>query len=127
MQDNRPRNIGISDLLAIKLPITSYSSILHRISGLVIFLLIPVLLIMLDRSLESPESFAALQADMSGGFMKLILWVILSALLYHLVAGVRHLFMDMGIGESLEGGQRGAWGTLVVSGVLILLAGVWIW
>lgn len=127
MQDNRPRNIGISDLAAIKLPITSYSSILHRISGVLIFLMIPLLLSMLDRSLESPESFAALQADLDGGFTKFLAWVVLSALLYHIVAGVRHLIMDMGIGETLEGGQRGAWATLVISAILILLAGVWIW
>ena len=127
MQDNRPRNIGLTDLMAIKLPITSYSSILHRISGVLLFLLIPVMLSLLDRSLDSPESFAALQADLGSGFSKFILWVILSAFLYHIVAGVRHLIMDMGYGETLEGGQRGAWAVLVISAVLILLGGVWIW
>ena len=58
---------------------------------------------------------------------KLIVWGLLSALLYHLVAGVRHLIMDMGVGESLEGGKLGSKIVIVVSVVVILLAGVWIW
>jgi len=52
---------------------------------------------------------------------------LLSALLYHLVAGVRHLIMDMGIGETLEGGRLGSKIIIAVSVVLIVLAGVWIW
>jgi len=52
---------------------------------------------------------------------------LLSALLYHLVAGVRHLVMDTGHGETLEGGKLGSKIVLAVSAVLIVLAGVWIW
>jgi len=51
----------------------------------------------------------------------------LSALLYHLVAGVRHLIMDMGIGETLEGGKLGSQIVIAVSAVVIVLLGVWIW
>ncbi|MGE7959832.1 succinate dehydrogenase, cytochrome b556 subunit, partial [Pseudomonas sp. NPDC089530] len=58
---------------------------------------------------------------------KLVIWGILSALLYHLVAGVRHLIMDMGIGETLEGGKLGSKIVIAVSVVVIVLAGVWIW
>ncbi len=52
---------------------------------------------------------------------------LLSALLYHLVAGVRHLIMDMGIGETLEGGKLGSKIVIVISVVLIVLVGVWVW
>ncbi|HBM49256.1 MAG TPA: succinate dehydrogenase, cytochrome b556 subunit [Marinobacter sp.] len=58
---------------------------------------------------------------------KLIIWGILSALLYHLVAGIKHLLMDAGIAEELESGRLAAKITLVVSIVLIILAGVWVW
>ncbi|PKF46546.1 succinate dehydrogenase, cytochrome b556 subunit [Streptococcus pneumoniae] len=58
---------------------------------------------------------------------KLVSWALLSALLYHLVAGVRHLIMDSGHGETLEGGKLGSKIVIAVSAVLIVLAGVWIW
>ena len=64
---------------------------------------------------------------MDGFFATLIVWGILAALLYHLVAGVKHLFMDAGIGETLEGGQKGAKIVIAVAVVLILIAGVWVW
>ncbi|KZZ58524.1 succinate dehydrogenase, cytochrome b556 subunit, partial [Oleiphilus sp. HI0123] len=62
-----------------------------------------------------------------GAFVTLIMWGLVSALLYHLVAGIRHLLMDCGIGETLEAGQFGAKVVIAVSVVLILLAGVWLW
>ncbi len=124
MNKNRPVNL---DITTFRLPITPYSSILHRISGVFLFLLIPLLLVMLDRSLESPEEFSRLQDSMDGFVMKFVVWTVVSALLYHLVAGVRHMIMDMGYGETLEGGQLGAKLTIGISAVLIFLAGIWIW
>ena len=64
---------------------------------------------------------------MTSPLAKFIAWGLLSALLYHLVAGVRHLIMDMGIGESLEGGKLGSKIVIAVSAVIIVLVGVWIW
>ncbi|AJQ95366.1 succinate dehydrogenase/fumarate reductase, cytochrome b subunit [Gynuella sunshinyii YC6258] len=64
---------------------------------------------------------------LSSGIAKLILWVTVSAVLYHFVAGIKHLFMDMGIGESKESGPKMAIGVVAISAVLIVLAGVWIW
>jgi succinate dehydrogenase / fumarate reductase cytochrome b subunit len=82
----------------------------------------------LDKSLSSEEGFADVKAsvDQPAGQVRSI-WGILSALLYHLVAGVRHLIMDMGIGETLEGGKLGSKIIIAVSVVVIVLAGVWIW
>ena len=59
--------------------------------------------------------------------MRLVVWGIVAMLIYHLVAGIKHLLMDIGIGETLEGGRKGAFLVLAVSAVLILLAGGWIW
>lgn len=124
VNDNRPVNL---DLTTIKFPVTALASIAHRISGVVLFLALPLLLWMLDRSLASPQAFADVQELLSSVLAKLVLWGILAALIYHLVAGIRHLFMDMGIGETLEGGRRGAFTVFAVSIILILLAGVWVW
>lgn len=124
VKDMRPVNL---DLRTIKQPLPAIVSITHRISGILLFLGLPILLWMLDRSLASPEGFAELKDTLTSPLAKLIVWGLLAALLYHLVAGARHLLMDADIGESLEGGRRGAKLVFVTSAVLIILAGVWVW
>ncbi len=81
----------------------------------------------MDKSLASEEGFGEVKACLTSPLAKLIVWGLLSALLYHLVAGVRHLIMDMGVGESLEGGMLGSKIVIAVSAVIIVLVGVWIW
>ncbi|BBP69695.1 Succinate dehydrogenase cytochrome b556 subunit [Pseudomonas fluorescens] len=81
----------------------------------------------LGKSLGSEEGFAEVKACLTSPLAKFVAWGLLSALLYHLVAGVRHLIMDMGIGETLEGGRLGSKIIIAISVVLIVLAGVWIW
>lgn len=124
VKDNRPVNLDIS---TIRLPITSYTSILHRVSGVAVFVGMAVLLCLLDSSLESAERFAETRALLDGWLVKGVVWLVVCGLIYHTLAGVKHLVMDLGIGETLEGGQRGSVIVLVGSGVLMLLAGVWIW
>ncbi|WP_444919680.1 succinate dehydrogenase, cytochrome b556 subunit [Microbulbifer sp. CnH-101-G] len=124
MNKNRPVNLDIS---TIKLPAAALVSILHRVSGVVLFAVVALLLCMLDASLESEQGFADMAAAFNSIPAKLILWASLAALIYHLLAGVRHLFMDLGMGESFEGGRRSAIAVLVVSVILILLVGVWLW
>jgi len=111
----------------MRLPITAWVSIAHRASGVFIFAGTAVLIWMLDASLKSPQSFAELQECLSGALFKLILWAVVSGLIYHSVAGVKHLVADFGIGETMEGGILGARITIGVSVVLILIAGAWIW
>lgn len=124
VKSQRPVNL---DLRTIKLPVTAYTSILHRISGVILFLGIVVLLSWLDKSLLSEEGFEQVKGYLASPLVKLVAWGLVSALLYHLVAGVRHLIMDMGIGETLEGGTKGSKIVIGVSVALILLSGVWIW
>ena len=124
MNKKRPVNLDIG---TIHLPITSYVSILHRVSGVVLFAAIAIFLWVLDASLSSEESFNAVKECISSPFCQLIIWASLAALAYHMVAGVRHLVMDFGVGETLEGGQLGAKIALIVAAVLIILAGVWVW
>jgi len=124
VNDKRPVNLDIG---SIRLPITAYVSILHRVSGVVLLVLAGVGLWMLDLSLSSEAGFAALQGALTGFWVKLVLWALIAALAYHLTAGIRHLVMDMGIGETLRGGVLGARLVLVISVVLTILAGVWLW
>ncbi|QHF05826.1 succinate dehydrogenase, cytochrome b556 subunit [Pseudomonas asturiensis] len=124
MNSQRPVNL---DLRTIKLPVTAYTSILHRISGVILFVCIAIMLYAMDKSLASEEGFGEVKACLTSPLAKLVIWAMLSALLYHLVAGIRHLIMDSGVGETLEGGKLGSKIVIAVSVVLILLAGVWIW
>jgi len=93
----------------------------------VLFAAIAVFLWVLDASLSSEESFNAIKECIESTFFQLIIWASLAALAYHLVAGVRHLVMDFGVGETLEGGRLGAMIVLIAAAVLIVLAGVWVW
>ena len=124
MKSQRPVNL---DLRTIKLPVTAYTSILHRVSGVILFVGLVIMLYALDKSLSSEQGFDEVKACLTSPLAKLVTWALLSALLYHLVAGVRHLIMDAGIGETLEGGKRGSKIVIAVSVVIIVLAGVWIW
>lgn len=121
MKDKRPVNLDIG---SFHLPLTSYTSITHRITGVILFVGIAILLWLLDRSLASPAGFDSLRESL---LVKLLLWGVLSALAFHTVAGVRHLLMDVGVGESKTGGFQGARATIVISLILIVFAGVWVW
>jgi succinate dehydrogenase / fumarate reductase, cytochrome b subunit len=124
MKAKRPVNL---DLTTIRQPVAAIASITHRVSGVIVFLGIAGLLCLLDVSLTSEEDFNSVQAAALSPFVRFLLWGVLAALAYHLVAGVKHLFLDFGIGESKEGGPRGAQITFVLSIVLIVLLGVWLW
>ena len=125
--DSRPINVGMSDLMSFKWPITAIASITHRIAGGVLFVGIGLLLFALEMSLSSEAGFEALKAMMSSSFGKLVTWAFLSALAYHLVAGVKHLVMDLGYGETLEGGVFASRLTLLLSAILIVIVGIWLY
>lgn len=124
MSKNRPVYLGADAFLG--LPITAVTSISHRISGVVMFAAVPVLIWMLAKSLESEASFEDLQALISTWIGCLVLWAILAAFTFHVVAGFRHLLMDIGIGESLKAGKVGSVLVLVLSALLIAAEGVWL-
>ena len=124
VKSQRPVNL---DLRTIKLPITGVTSFLHRVSGIILFLGLAIMLYALSKSLGSEEGFGEVKAYLTSPLAKFVVWGLLSSLLYHLVAGIRHLIMDAGVGETLEGGKLGSKIIIAVSVVLIVLAGVWIW
>jgi succinate dehydrogenase / fumarate reductase cytochrome b subunit len=124
VNDKRPVNLDIG---SIDLPITATASILHRITGVILVAGVALLLWLLDSSLASEEGFNAIKTGADSFICKLLIWGVLAALIYHAVAGVKHLLMDLGIGETLEGGKAGAKIVFAVSAVLIVLVGALIW
>ncbi len=112
------RNIHISQIVAYRLPPSGIVSILHRVSGAVMFLLLPFVLYLFDRSLTSEISFGTFKAITGNWFAKLVLLVLLWSFLHHFVAGVRHLFMDMHIGVEKDTGRKTALSVLAISLVL---------
>lgn len=124
VKKQRPVNLN---LFTIKFPIPAIASILHRISGIILFLLIPLLLWMLQASLASEKQFLELKNSLDSFGFKFILWVFLAALFYHLFAGIRHLLMDTGVGESLQAARFSAWCVMVLTVMVVILTGIWLW
>ncbi|MBU6225787.1 MAG: succinate dehydrogenase, cytochrome b556 subunit [Burkholderiales bacterium] len=117
------RNINaLVDLPTYRLPAAGFVSILHRISGLVMFLLLPFVVWMFDTSVSSEISFAKFKAAFNVGvgfvpgiLVQLVALVLIWAYLHHLIAGVRHLYMDAHHAVSKEFGKSSAVVTLVLS------------
>ncbi len=125
-QDSRPINVGMADLMSFRWPVTALASIAHRIAGGLLFVGVALVLYAFDMSLSSEAGFEYLSNAIVSPVGKFLTWVLLSALAYHLVAGIKHLFMDMGIGETLKGGVFAARLTLFFSAILIVLAAIWV-
>ncbi|WP_113874897.1 succinate dehydrogenase, cytochrome b556 subunit [Marinomonas aquiplantarum] len=125
MNKKRPVNL---DILTISQPVTAIVSILHRVTGIILFVGLAFLFYAFDLSLDSQQGFDQVVNILQTSFLaKFIIWGVVSALLYHLVAGVKHLFMDMGYFEELDSGRSAAIANLIIAAVFIVLAGVWIW
>ena len=116
------RNIGIGQILtAYRLPLAGRVSILHRISGALLFLFLPFLLYLFDQSLTSELSFELFKAFLGNIIVKLITLVLAWAFLLHFCAGVRHLMMDTNHDAvSKESGHRTSVVVLIVSSVLTI-------
>ncbi|MCC3702340.1 succinate dehydrogenase cytochrome b556 subunit [Rouxiella badensis] len=124
MKKQRPVNL---DLQTIRFPVTAIASILHRVSGVITFVAVGILLWLLGTSLSSPEGFAHAAAIMNSFFVKFIFWGILTALAYHVCGGIRHLLMDFGvIEESLAVGKLSAYIAIGITVLLSILAAVFV-
>ncbi len=127
VKSNRPVNLSMGQVLEVNLksPV-AIASILHRLSGVIVFLLVPVLLWLLDKSLSSAEGFAEVQEIFSGFIVRFIVWVFVAGLIYHTFTGIKHLLADIGIAEELQSGRVAATISLVLSAIGIIAAFVWI-
>lgn len=127
VKSNRPVNLSMGQVLEVNLksPV-AIASILHRLSGVIVFLLVPVLLWLLDKSLSSPEGFAQVQEIFNGFFVRFIVWVFVAGLIYHFIAGIKHLLANLGFAEELQSGRIAATISLILSAIGIVAAFVWI-
>tara|TARA_R110002124_G_scaffold152394_1_gene319268 strand:+ start:25682 stop:26059 length:378 start_codon:yes stop_codon:yes gene_type:complete len=121
----RPVNL---DLFTIKFPSAAIASILHRMSGVILFFAIPIFLYALDISLQSEDGFTDVNNFFNSMSVKIIVWIMLCALIYHLIAGIRHLIMDFcHIGEGKYSGKVGAYIVFVLSLLLIVIFSIGYW
>ena len=123
-------NMKLIDALGYRLPLAGLVSILHRASGLLMFVLLPFIIWMFDTSLSSEITYSQFTSVFSAGagvlpgwFFKLIALALIWAYLHHLIAGLRHLWMDATHAVTLQFGRSSAIVTLAVSVVLTLALG----
>ena len=124
MNDNRPKNL---DITTFKYPLPADHIFVTSIVRYLHFCRRRPDAVLLELSLQSESGFALVLELLDNVIVKFGAWAVLSGLLYHLIAGIKHLIMDLGYGETLKGGFIGACITLALSAVAIITAGVWIW
>jgi succinate dehydrogenase / fumarate reductase cytochrome b subunit len=120
----RPKHLN---LFEIRQPLPAWTSILHRISGIGLFLMLPLLIWLLGLSLGSPDDYATFRSVTGHWFVKLILLGLLWAYLHHFCMGIRVLLLDLDIGTDLKPGRASAMAVLVVSLALTVILGAKLW
>lgn len=124
MKKERPKHL---DLMVIKLPLPGFASILHRVSGAGLFLMLPFLIFLLQLSLESPQSFETFRAIVGHPLVKLTLIGLIWAFLHHFCMGIRILLLDLNMGTDLKPARASAMTVMVVSLALTVILGVKLW
>ncbi|HQO15982.1 MAG TPA: succinate dehydrogenase, cytochrome b556 subunit [Methylotenera sp.] len=121
---NRPKNLN---LFTIRLPINAVVSILHRVSGVALFLVLPLLLLAFQASVKSPESFATLANLCNAWWLKLMLIGLSWAFFHHFFAGIRHLLQDVHWMTSLQKARFSSRVVLWLVGASVLIFSVSMW
>ena len=124
MNTTRPKHLALHQ---IKLPLPGVISILHRISGVLLFLSLPLLLWMLDQSLRSIQTYTGLAESLSHTPVKLLLWGLVWAFLHHFCAGLRYLAIDLHCLPDLAAARLSSKWVLWFSLTLALLFGGLLW
>jgi succinate dehydrogenase / fumarate reductase, cytochrome b subunit len=113
--------------MQIRLPLPAFVSILHRVSGAMLFLTLPLLLYFWGSSLESQQSFSQFKTWVAHPLAKLVLLGLLWAYLHHVCAGIRHLAMDMNKGLELETARATSYAVLGIGLALTAVIGAMLW
>ena len=124
MHRERPKNL---DLATVKFPITATASILHRVSGIIVFIALAIFLILLNCSLTTETDFSRVAGYFDNFFIEFIMWGSLTGLAYHAVFGVRHMIQDLGFWEEMDTASLSAKVGFIITAVLSVLAGVLVW
>ena len=120
----RPKNLNLFNM---RIPITAVISIMHRVSGILLFFLIPFILYILRESLISEVNFIIIKSYFSIFLVKIFLMFFLSLLIYHVFAGWRHILMDYGFYECKNGGIYTSKIVLFLFVFFFFITGVFIW
>ena len=124
IKKERPKHL---DLRVIKQPLPAIASILHRISGAGLFLMLPFLIFLFELSLDSLLGFAMLQSVVAHPLAKLVLTGLLWAFLHHFCMGIRILLLDLNMGTDLKPARASTKAVLVISLALTAILGVKLW
>jgi succinate dehydrogenase / fumarate reductase cytochrome b subunit len=124
VRKERPKNL---DLATVKFPITATASILHRVSGIIVFIALAIFLFLLNCSLTSETDFVRVAGYFDNILIEFIMWGSLTGLAYHAVFGVRHMIQDLGFWEEMDSASLSAKAGFIVTAVLSVLAGVLVW
>ena len=124
MYKARPDRPVTLPLMRLRLPLPGWVSLLHRVSGVLLFLSLPIALFALQQSLRGPEEFSCIQEKLMHPAGRAVVLLVVWALAHHLFAGIRHLLMDLHIGVGLASARRsGVW---VMGGTtLVVLLTAW--
>jgi succinate dehydrogenase / fumarate reductase cytochrome b subunit len=123
-QKNRPKNLN---LFTIRLPINALVSILHRATGCILFLILPVVLLLLQFSLSSAQSFESVVSILHSPFIKLMLLGLAWAFFHHFFAGIRHLAMDVHWMTTLMKARYTSKVVLVLGAIATLVLAIKLW
>ena len=123
---SRPKFLDLFTL-APKMSVTAKISILHRVSGVLLFISIPFILYVLHQSLVSSSFYDSLYGVISNPIIKFVYLVLIWAFMYHLCSGVRFLFLDKHIGVEIKTAKTTAKIVVVVSLLLTIVLGALIW
>ena len=116
--DNRPFFLN---LLKIHLPVTGFVSILHRISGLLLFMAIPFSVYLLELSLQGKTGFAQAAEILQFPLVQLVLLILLWSIIHHLFAGIRFLLTDIDIGLEKQQSVYYAWAVFILEAIVFVL------
>lgn len=126
MRNNNKRPVYLN-LLQIRLPVGGVLSILHRVTGALLVLLLPFALYILDRSLQNPVAFGEIATRFKSLEGRIVLLIIVWAFSQHFMSGLRHLLLDIGIGDSKATARLNAWLAFAATGFIVLLTGACLW
>ena len=124
MRKERPINL---DLSTVKFPVTATASILHRVSGIIVFIALAIFLTLLNCSLSSAADFQRVQSYFDLFIVEFIFWGSLTGLAYHAVFGIRHMIQDLGHWEEMESASISAKVGFAITAALSVLAGILVW
>lgn len=120
IKKKRPKNL---DIISIRLPLPGILSIIHRVSGAVLFLLLPVLLWLFQSSLTSPDTFDTFRSVVANPLVKIVLFGLIWLYMHHFCAGIRFLLLDLHKGIELEAARLSSKIVFAVSIALTLIIG----